>query len=103
MKIKRSIRLVLAACFFAIMCSCASEMERDAEKLAERAVEFDQMQRRFGDRSNLQGKPISRQELEASTREYIEYSNRMMEKYSSTPEQQEKFSRMVTEKINKMR
>lgn len=39
--------------------SCASQMERDATKMAKRAVEFEQITKRMEDRSNLGGKRMS--------------------------------------------
>ncbi len=89
-----------------VMCvfvACSSQMERDANKMAKRAIEFEQVQKRAGDRSNLSGKPMSREELETYTKEFIEYANQMLEKYSETPEMQKEFKDLVSKKIEEMK
>ena len=78
-------------------------MERDAKEMAKRAVEFEQTQKRFGDRSNLHGKPMSRAEMEAYTKDYIEYTNRMLEKYGETPEKHDEFAKLVNKEIEKLK
>ena len=75
-----SVRLLIAACFFAIACSaCASEMERD--------------------RSNLHGKPLTRKELNDMKKEYKEFRDQMMDKYSETPEMKSEFETLVFKKM----
>ena len=99
-----SICTILIACAFFFVCSaCGSQMERDASKLAKRAVEMEQVQQRFGDRSNLQGKPMSREELNAYIEEYTEYTNQMLEKYSQTPEMSAEFIQLVDAKKQQLR
>ncbi|MBO7490118.1 MAG: hypothetical protein J6T88_07570 [Bacteroidales bacterium] len=78
-------------------------MERDAEKLAKRAIELEQVQKQFGNRSNLYGKPMSREELEEYTKEYMEYANQMLEKYGETPEMHTEFAKMVNKKMDELR
>lgn len=92
--------LFLSVMFFA---SCSSQMERDATKMAKRVVEFEQVQKRMEDRSNLGGKRMSKQEFEQYSREYIEYANKMLEKYSETREQKQEFYQLVEKKANEMR
>lgn len=91
--------MVMACAAVLLLGSCGSSMERDAEKMAKRAIEFEQMQQRSQDRSNLYGKPMSREEQEKATKEYIEFSNRMMSKYNETPEVHNEFVDMVNKKI----
>lgn len=86
-----------------VFVACSSQMERDANKMAKRAIEFEQVQKRAGDRSNLSGKPMSREELETYTKEFIEYANQMLEKYSETPEMQKEFKDLVSKKIEEMK
>ena len=92
--------LSLTVMFFV---SCSSQMERDATKMAKRVVEFEQVQKRMEDRSNLGGKRMSKQEFEQYSREYIEYANKMLEKYSETREQKQEFYQLVEKKADEMR
>lgn len=92
--------LSLTVMFFA---SCSSQMERDATKMAKRVVELEQVQKRMEDRSNLGGKRMSKQEFEQYSREYIEYANKMLEKYSETREQKQEFYQLVEKKADEMR
>jgi hypothetical protein len=78
-------------------------MERDATKMAKRVVELEQVQKRMEDRSNLGGKRMSKQEFEQYSREYIEYANKMLEKYSETREQKQEFYQLVEKKADEMR
>jgi len=92
--------LFFSAMFFA---SCASQMDRDATKMAKRVVELEQVQKRMEDRSNLSGKRMTEKEYEQYSREYIEYANKMLEKYSKTREQKQEFYQLVEKKANEMR
>lgn len=83
--------------------SCASQMERDAAKLAKRAVELEQVQKRMEDRSNLGGKRMSEQEYQQYARDYIEFANKLNMKYSDTPEMHEEFYKMVNEKMKELK
>ena len=99
MKLK-FLTLFLTLMFFA---SCSSQMERDATKMAKRVVELEQVQKRMEDRSNLGGKRMSKQEFEQYSREYIEYANKMLEKYSETREQKQEFYQLVEKKAKEMK
>ena len=99
MKLK-FLTLFLTLMFFA---SCSSQMERDATKMAKRVVELEQVQKRMEDRSNLGGKRMPKQEFEQYSREYIEYANKMLEKYSETREQKQEFYQLVEKKADEMR
>ena len=100
----KKLRLMIMICVsFFVFSACGTSMERDAKKMAERAVEFEQTQRRFGHRSNLYGKPMSRAEYEQYTKEYIEFSNEMLAKYSETLEMQREFTEMVNKEIEKLK
>lgn len=83
--------------------SCSSSMERDATKMAKRVVELEQVQKRMEDRSNLGGKRMTKQEYEQYSREYIEYANKMLEKYSETPDQRSEFYNLVEKKVKEMK
>ena len=83
--------------------SCGSQMERDAKKMAKRVVEFEKVQQRFSNRSNLMGKPMSREELEKYNKEYMEYATSMLEKYDETPEMRQEFYKMGEEKAQQLR
>lgn len=83
--------------------SCASQMERDATKLAKRAVEFEQVQKRMGDRSNLGGKRMSEKEYQQYARDYIEFANKLNAKYNETPEMHEEFYNMVEDKMKELK
>lgn len=86
------------------MCAaCSSPMERDATKMAKRVVELEQVQKRMEDRSNLGGKRMTKQEYEQYSREYIEYANKMLEKYSETPDQRSEFYNLVEKKVKEMK
>ena len=85
------------------MVGCSSQMDRDATKMAKRVVELEQVQKRMEDRSNLGGKRMTKQEYEQYSRDYIEYANKMLEKYSETPEQRREFYELVEEKANEMK
>lgn len=91
---------LFASAMMFVFSSCeSSPMERDAEALATKTVEFEQAQQRFGDRSNLHGKPLSRAEMQSITKEYKEFKKEMTEKYKDSPE----FDDLVNEKINSLR
>lgn len=95
--------MLLASVVMFVFVACSSQMERDANKMAKRAIEFQQVQKRAGDRSNLNGKPMSREELQTYTEEYIEYTKQMLEKYNETPEMQKEFVELVDKKIEEMK
>lgn len=94
---------VLLLASILVFVSCSSQMERDAKKMAQRVIEFEQVHQRFSDRSNLMGKPMSREELEKYNREYIDFATSMLNKYSETPEMKQEFYKMVEEKAQQMR
>ncbi|MBQ6755036.1 MAG: hypothetical protein IJR03_07540 [Bacteroidales bacterium] len=98
-----SLMMLIASVVMFVFVACSSQMERDATKLAKRAIELEQVQKRAGDRSNLGGKPMSREELETYTKEFIEYANQMLEKYNETPEMQKEFKELVEKKIEEMK
>ncbi len=85
-----------------LLVACSSQMERDVNKMAERVVEFRRMQERMKDRSNLAGKRMTKKEYEQYTREYMEYSSKMLDKYSETPEQRREFYRLVEERAKEL-
>lgn len=85
------------------MVGCSSQMDRDATKMAKRVVELEQVQKRMEDRSNLGGKRMTKHEYEQYSRDYIEYANKMLEKYSETPEQKQEFYQLVEKKANEMK
>lgn len=85
------------------MVGCSSQMDRDATKMAKRVVELEQVQKRIEDRSNLGGKRMTKQEYEQYSRDYFEYANKMLEKYSETPEQKREFYQLVEKKANEMK
>ena len=85
------------------MVGCSSQMDRDATKMAKRVVELEQVQKRMEDRSNLGGKRMTKQEYEQYSRDYFEYANKMLEKYSETPEQKREFYQLVEKKANEMK
>ncbi|MBQ6083847.1 MAG: hypothetical protein IJK92_05795 [Bacteroidales bacterium] len=99
-------KLLLSSLMFvlvAIMIGCSSSMDRDATKMAKRVIELEQVQKRMGDRSNLYGKPMSKKEYEQYSQEYIEYANKMIEKYSETREQRQEFFELVDKKVKEMK
>ena len=85
------------------MVGCSSQMDRDATRMAKRVVELEQVQRRMEDRSNLGGRRMTKQEYEQYSREYIDFANKMLEKYSETPEQRREFYQLVEKKADEMR
>lgn len=78
-------------------------MERDAEKMAKRAVELEQVMKHREDCSNLGGKRMSEQEYQQFAKEYIEFANKMNKKYSETREMHEEFYKMVDEKMKELK
>lgn len=100
---KTVLKLGVLSLFVMFLASCSSQMERDATNMAERTIELEQMQERMKDRSNLRGKPITRQEYNQFSQEYLDYSNEMLEKYSETPEQQKEFSDLVEKKTKELK
>ena len=86
-----------------LLAGCSSQMDRDATKMAKRVVEHEQVRKRMEDRSNLGGRRMTEQEYEQYSREYIEYANKMLEKYSETREQKQEFYQLVEKKANEMR
>ena len=71
--------------------------------MAKRVVELEQVQKRMEDSSNLYGKHMSKQEYEQYSRDYIEYANKMIEKYSETREQRQEFFELVDKKVKEMK
>lgn len=86
-----------------LLAGCSSQMDRDANKMAKRVVEFEQVQKRMEDRSNLGGKRMSEQEFQQYAKEYMEYANKMLEKYSETPDQKHEFYQLVEKKAKEMK
>lgn len=86
-----------------LLAGCSSQMDRDANKMAKRVVEFEQVQKRMEDRSNLGGKRMSEQEFQQYVKEYMEYANKMLEKYSETPDQKHEFYQLVEKKAKEMK
>lgn len=101
----KNMRLKFWALFLTMLffTSCSSQMDRDATKMAKRVVEHEQVRKRMEDRSNLGGKRMTEQEYEQYSREYIEYANKMLEKYSDTREQKQEFYQLVEKKASEMR
>lgn len=100
---KRLTLKLLVLCFSVMLfAGCASEMERDATEVAERAVEMEEMAKSMHDRSNLSGNRMTRQEFDMYSREYIEFCNKMLEKYSSR-EQHKEFTKLVNDKIEDLK
>lgn len=93
------LKLFAAGLLLMTVSACGSQMERDADKMANSAIELQQLQQRMSDRSNLHGKPISRQELNLYEQKHIELFNQMSEKYGSSPEQWKEFQKLVNKKI----
>ena len=83
--------------------SCASQMERDAEKMAKRAVELEQAQHRMEDRSNIGGRRMTEQEYQQLDRDYIEFASKLNAKYYETREQHEEFYKLVDQKIKELK
>lgn len=101
----KNMRLKFWALFLTMLffTSCSSQMDRDATKMAKRVVEHEQVRKRMEDRSNLGGKRMTEQEYEQYSREYIEYANKMLEKYSDTRVQKQEFYQLVEKKADEMR
>ncbi len=93
------LKLLAAGLVLLTVSACASEIERDATKMAESAIELNQLRQRMNDRSNLHGKPVSRQEFYRYEQKHIELFNQMSEKYGSSREQWKEFTQLVDEKI----
>ena len=100
---KKALFSLLMIILVSTMVGCSSQMDRDAIKMAKRVVELEQVQKRMEDRSNLGGKRMTKQEYEQYSRDYIEYANKMLEKYSETPEQKREFYQLVEKKANEMK
>ncbi len=90
----------LAVCLIILTVSaCGSEIDRDATKMAESSIELNQLRQRMNDRSNLHGKPVSRQKLHRYEQKHIELFNQMSEKYGRSREQWKEFQQLVNKKI----
>ncbi len=99
-KVKINLLVLFLSVIF--LASCSSQIERDATEVAERAVEMEEMAKSMHDRSNLSGNRMTRQEFDMYSREYIEFCNKMLEKYSSR-EQHEEFTKLVNDKIEDLK
>jgi len=100
---KKLLLSLLTFILVAMIIGCSSSMEKDATKMAKRVIELEQVQKRMEDRSNLGGKRMTKQEYEQYSREYIEYANKMLEKYSETKEQRQEFFELVDKKVKEMK
>lgn len=96
-------KLIALSLTVILLAGCSSQMDRDANKMAKRVVEFEQVQKRMEDRSNLGGKRMSEQEFQQYAKEYMEYANKMLEKYSETPDQKHEFYQLVEKKAKEMK
>jgi outer membrane murein-binding lipoprotein Lpp len=100
---KTELKLLALLLTVILLAGCTSQMDRDANKMAKRVVEFEQVQKRMEDRSNLGGKRMSEQEFQQYAKEYMEYANKMLEKYSETPDQKHEFYQLVEKKAKEMK
>lgn len=100
---KTELKLLALLLTVMLLAGCNSQMDRDANKMAKRVVEFEQVQKRMEDRSNLGGKRMSEQEFQQYAKEYMEYANKMLEKYSETPDQKHEFYQLVEKKAKEMK
>ena len=100
---KKTRLTLLALLLSMVLLAGCSSMESDANKLAKKIVEMEQVQKRMEDRSNLGGKRMTQQEFEEYSKEYIEYTNKMLEKYGKTPEQRKEFTELVNKKVEELR
>ena len=100
---KTELKLLALLLTVILLAGCTSQMDRDANKMAKRVVEFEQVQKRMEDRSNLGAKRMSEQEFQQYAKEYMEYANKMLEKYSETPDQKHEFYQLVEKKADEMR
>ena len=100
---KTELKLLALLLTVILLAGCTSQMDRDANKMAKRVVEFEQVQKRMEDHSNLGGKRISEQEFQQYAKEYMEYANKMLEKYSETPDQKHEFYQLVEKKAKEMK
>lgn len=96
---KKLLKLLAVGLIFLTVSACGSEIDRDASKMAESSIELQQLRQRMGDRSNLHGKPVSRQEVQRCEQKHIELFNQMSAKYGSSPEQWKEFQQLVNQKI----
>lgn len=95
----RFLKFVAACLLLLTVTACGSEIDRDAAKMAESSIELNQLRQRMNDRSNLHGKPVSRQEFRRYELKHIELFNQMSEKYGSSREQWKEFQQLVNKKI----
>lgn len=100
---KTELKLLALLLTVILLAGCTSQMDRDAKKMAKRVVEFEQVQKRMENRSNLGGKRMSEQEFQQYAKEYMEYANKMLEKYSETPDQKHEFYQLVENKAKEMK
>jgi len=100
---KTELKLLAMLLTVILLAGCTSQMDRDANKMAKRVVEFEQVQKRMEDRSNLGGKRMSEQDFQQYAKEYMEYANKMLEKYSETPDQKHEFYQLVEKKAKEMK
>lgn len=99
---KTKLKLIVLLLSVILLAGCGSQMERDAKRLAKRAVEFEQVTKRMEDRSNLGGKRMTEEEYQKYALEQMEFANKMLEKYK-TPEQRQKFNELVKKEIEKIK
>lgn len=93
------LKLLATGIILLAVSACGSEIDRDATKMAESSIELNQLRQRMNDRSNLHGKPVSRQELQRYEQKHIELFNQMSGKYGNSREQWDEFQRLVNQKI----
>lgn len=82
---------------------CDSNIESDATRMAKKSLELEKVQKQMGNRSNLGGKRMSNDEYNEYCRDYINFANKMSEKYSETLEQHRAFSKLVEQKKRELR
>ena len=95
----RFLKLLAAGLTFLAISACGSEIDRDASKMAESSIELNKLRQRMNDRSNLHGKPASRQEVQSYEQKHIELFNEMSEKFGTSPDQWKEFQQLVNQKI----
>jgi len=80
--------------------SCQSEMERDANTVAEKTIEVNQVSQTLGDRSNLHGDySVRKNKVETGIKEIKE----IRDKYKNDPQKKEEFENLVAKKISEKR
>lgn len=104
---KKTLRIAVFVLSAFLLASCSSKLEkqmkRDAEDVAKRIVEYEQVSKNREDPSKSGGEMISVDEFKKLENEYLKYIDEMYKKYDKTVELKRQYKDLVEQKVNELK